>query len=208
MSISNLIRWSGLSALVGGALLVVYDALNAALFPSEHGGDVMTTSLWFIVQILGLIALILIVMGLVGLYARQSEQTGTLGLIAFITAFSGTLMTFGLLWGEPFLGPFLSEMAPGVLEAEPEGSLVAGVFLSLVLLTLGWLLFGLASLRAGVLSRGAAVLLIVGAVLFFVLSFLEWPFGSSILGAAVAWMGYGLWSGAVSESELVAETVA
>jgi hypothetical protein len=36
MSSSNLIRWSGLAALVGGVLVVVYDVLDAALFPGEQ----------------------------------------------------------------------------------------------------------------------------------------------------------------------------
>lgn len=206
MSSSNLIRWGGLAALVGGALLAVSDILNAALFPGEPGSEVMATSSWFLVQILGLVALLLIALGLVALYARQAEQAGTLGLIAFVMDFSGTVMMFGLLWGEPFLGPMLAEEAPEVLNIEPTGTLVAGVMLALVLFALGWLLFGLVSLRAGVLPRGAAALMMVGAVLFFILALLELPLGSLVLDAAVAWMGYALWSGAVEQAP--AETVA
>jgi hypothetical protein len=166
----------------------------------------MATSSWFLVQILGLVALLLIALGLVALYARQAEQAGTLGLIAFVMDFSGTVMMFGLLWGEPFLGPMLAEEAPEVLNIEPTGTLVAGVMLALVLFALGWLLFGLVSLRAGVLPRGAAALMMVGAVLFFILALLELPLGSLVLDAAVAWMGYALWSGAVEQAP--AETVA
>jgi hypothetical protein len=195
MSSSNLIRWSGLAALVGGVLVVVSEVLDAALFPGEQGSGAMATSSWFIVQILGLVALVLITLGLVGLYARQAEQAGSLGLIAFLVAFSGTLMTFGLLWGEPFLGPMLAKEAPEVLDADPSGTLAAGIILTLVLFALGWLLFGLASLRAGVLPRGAALLLMVGAVLFFVVSLLEFPGSTIVVGAALVWMGYALWSG-------------
>jgi hypothetical protein len=195
MSSSNLIRWSGLAALVGGVLVVVYEILDAALFPGGQGSEAMATSSWFIVQILGLVALVLITLGLVGLYARQAEQAGSLGLIAFLVAFSGTLMTFGLLWGEPFLGPMLAKEAPEVLDADPSGTLTAGIILTLVLFALGWLLFGLTSLRAGVLPRGAALLLMVGAVLFFVVSSLELPGSTIVVGAALVWMGYALWSG-------------
>ena len=156
MSSSNLIRWSGLSALVGGALMIASDVINAVLFPGEQGSQVMLSSTWFIVQILGLVALVLITLGLVGLYACQAQQAGSLGLIAFVIAFAGMLMVFGLLWGEPFLGPLVAEQAPGLLSAEPSGALAVGSILSFVLFALGWLLLGLASLRAGTLPRGAA----------------------------------------------------
>lgn len=209
MSSSNLMRWSGLAALVGSVLLIASDLLNAALFPAEPGSDLIATNAsWFIVQILVLLALVLIALGLVGLYARQAQETGTLGLVAYLVAFSGTLMAFGMLWGEPFLGPFLAEEAPAVLDAEPTGTVAAGVVLSVMLSALGWLLFGLASLRAQVLPRGAALLLIVGAVLFFVLTMLELPLWSVVQSAAVAWMGYTLWSDTAAEPVRLAEAPA
>jgi hypothetical protein len=195
MSSSNLIRWSGLAAIVGGVLVVVSDALNAVLFPGEQSSQVMLTSTWFIIQILGLAALALITLGLVGMYTRQAQRAGALGLIAFVMTFCGMLMVFGLSWGEPFLGPLVAKAAPGLLNTEPSGVLAVGSILSIVLFALGWLLFGVASLRAGALPRGAAILLIVGALLFFVLSSLDLPLWSVVLGAAVVWIGYALWSG-------------
>jgi hypothetical protein len=209
MSSSNLMRWSGLAALVGGALLIVSEVLNAALFPAEPGSEVMATDAsWFIVQIMGLVALLLIALGLAGLYARQAQETGTLGLIGFVVALSGTLMAFGTLWGEAFLGPFLAEEAPAVMDAEPTGAFAAGVILSVMLYALGWLLFGLASLRARVLPRRASMLLMVGAVLFFVLGVLELPLWTVVQSAAVAWMGYTLWSGTAGESAWTAAEAA
>jgi hypothetical protein len=196
MSASDLMRWSGLAAFVGGALVIVYDVGNAALFPGQHGSEVMTSSTWFIVQLLGLLGLALIALGLVGLYASQAEETGSLGLIAFVAALGGTLMLFAVVWSEAFMGPFLAEATPNVIDAEPSGAFLFGLMLSFVLPALGWLLFGLASLRASVLPRGAAVLLMVGAVLFLVLVLLDLPLSASVLGAAVLWMGYTLWSGA------------
>ena len=207
MSSSNLIRLSGLAALGGGVLIVISDALNAALFPGEQGSGVMLTSTWFIVQILGLVAIALITLGLVGMYAHQAQKAGTLGLIAFVIAFSGMLMSleilvnrimlmvFGLSWGEPFLGPLVAEAAPGLLNAEPSGALAVGSILSIVLFALGWILFGVVSLRTGALPRGAAIILIAGALLAFILSSLDLPLWSLVLGAAMAWMGYALWSG-------------
>jgi hypothetical protein len=195
MSSSNLIRWSGLAALVGGVLVVVYDVLDAALFPGGQGSGAMATSSWFIVQILSLVGLVLITLGLVGLYARQVEQGETLGLVAFLVAFIGTVMVSGSVWSEAFIGPVVAEAAPELVGANPSGVVAAGIILTFGLFALGWLLFGLASLRAGVLPRGAALLLMVGAVLFFVVSSLEFPGSTIVMGAALVWMGYALWSG-------------
>ena len=104
------------------------------------------------------------------------------------------MMAFGLLWGEPFLGPGLAESAPEALEVEPTGVLVAGLLLTFGIFTLGWFLFGLATIRANLLPRAAAVLLMVGAVLFLLLSLLELPLWSIVLSIAIAWLGYALWS--------------
>ncbi len=199
MSSSDLIRWSGLAALIGGVLIILSDGLNLVLFPGEESAQMMAASSWFIVQMLSLLGLMFIAIGLPGLYAHQAEEAGTLGLISFVVAFSGMLMTFGLLWGEPFLGPYMAEVAPNVLQAEPSGVLLIGVILALVLFAAGWLLFGMASLRAKVLPRGAAILLIVGAALFFVLQFLDLPFWSLLLGVALVWIGYALWSSSAAE---------
>ena len=72
---------------------------------------------------------------------------------------------------------------------------LVGVMFTFVLFALGWLLFALALLQTRVLPRGAALLLMVGAVLSLVLSFLELPFYIVVFGAAQVWIGYELWSG-------------
>jgi hypothetical protein len=63
---------------------------------------------------------------------------------------------------------------------------------------LGGLLFGIATLRAGVLPRWAAGLLAVGAVLPILLSSLvPHPLDRIFavpVGLALAWLGYALWS--------------
>jgi hypothetical protein len=195
MSSSNLMRWGGLAALVGGALLVVVNILESLFFGSQLDIAAVTSSTWIILEVAFLVAEILIILGLVVLYARQSEQVGTLGLIAFLVALTGTVLVAGIDWSAAFFAPWLAGIAPpGLLDAEPTGTFVAGIFLSLVLTALGWLLFGVASLQAGVLPRGAAVLLMVGAVLMLVMSILEIPFDVVVFGVALSWMGYALWS--------------
>ncbi|MDP8950462.1 MAG: hypothetical protein M3N00_09560, partial [Actinomycetota bacterium] len=59
---------------------------------------------------------------------------------------------------------------------------------SYVLAALGWLLFGVATLRAGVYPRWAAIVLIVGAVLLG----LPVPGLEIVLAVAVSWLGFAL----------------
>lgn len=204
MSSSNLIRWSGLAALVGGVLLIVENVAEFIFYGDQPESVAALTNAWVILSVLALVGVVLISLGLVGLYARQAEQTGTLGLVAFLVAFSGTAMLFGFGWAGAFFVPALAEAVPDSLDTLDAGVLMVGVILTFGLFALGWLLFGLASLQARVLPRGAAVLLMVGAVLAFVLLVLELPFFIVAFGAALAWMGYALWSGA-GEPVLTAE---
>jgi hypothetical protein len=196
MSSSNLIRWSGLAAVVGAVLLIVLDVAEFILISGQPESAVAGTSALIIVRVFYMVSLTLMLLGLVGLYARQVEQSGSLGLIAFLVAIFGIVMTAGAQWGAAFLGPWLAEVAPAILDAEPTGLFVAGFILTFLLFALGWLLFGLASLQAKVLPRGASILMIVGAALFFVMLFLELPGSTVVFGVALAWLGYALWSGA------------
>jgi hypothetical protein len=197
MSSSNLIRWSGLAALVGGLLLVIASIVESVLFGSQPDSAAMASGSWIVVEVIFIVAEVLIILGLVGLYLRQVEKAGSLGAIAFLVAFTGTVMVSGVDWSSAFMAPWLAEVAPpGVLDAEPSGVFTAGILLTFLLFAVGHFLFGLASLQAGVLPRGAAALLMAGAVLFLFMAFLEIGFEGVVLGAAFAWLGYGLWSGA------------
>lgn len=124
------------------------------------------------------VAEVLLLLGIVALYARQSEATGIPGLIAFIATFAGTVWAHG------------------------------GVFWATLLATLGWVLFGVISLRAQVHPREAAIGLIIGAILYTISRAL---IGSGALGfspiyigvflvfdiifyASIAWLGNNLYT--------------
>jgi hypothetical protein len=191
---SDFKRWSGLAALVGGALFVVLSAIEFALFGNQPEAEAAVRGAWLIVQVFYVAAAILSVLGLAGLYVDQAQEAGKPGLIAFVLAFFGGLMATGSAWSEAFFGGWLAKAAPELLNTEPSGALAAGVILTYVLFVLGWFLFGLVSLRAGVLPRGAAVLLMIGALWFLAAYITGLPFSVVVYGAAVAWMGFALWS--------------
>ncbi len=106
------------------------------------------------------------------------------------------------------MGPMIAQEAPGVLTVEPTGAFLIGISLTLILFAVGWLLFGLATIRAGVFPRGAGVLLSVGAALFLILGMMELPLWTVILSAAVAWMGYTISYGEAATSEVVSKATA
>ena len=68
---------------------------------------------------------------------------------------------------------------------------------------LGYILFGVATMRAGVLPRWSGLFLIIGSALFMIseavplddsLSHLIVTIGDVIFGTGFVWMGYALWS--------------
>ena len=93
-----------------------------------------------------------------------------------------------------FVHPALTAEAPGLLEAELG---LAGFILTSPLAAVGWVLFGVATLRAGLYPRWAAILLIVGgAIAFFPL-----PLRGIIFFVSVAYLGFLLFTGQVGSDE-------
>lgn len=187
MSSSSLIRWGGLTAILAGVLLVVTDLLNLAIDPNEPFSESATTGIYAFQSVLNLLFAVLLLIGLVGLYARQSEAAGSLGLAGFLVAFLGTALLTGFLWAALFIAPDLAVEAPAVLDEGPP----PGFFLTLITFGVGWLLFGIATLWARVYPRIPAILLIIGAVIII----LPLPFTGIVLGIAVAWLGFALFTG-------------
>jgi hypothetical protein len=188
---SELIRWSGLAAILAAVLLSVGAVLNIAT-ETENLSESATTAPYAFTWLLYLLGGVLLLLGLVGLYVRQSEAAGILGLVGFLVAFLGTALLVGSAWFQLFAAPFFAVEAPRAIAAEPTGMLALGFVLTFVVFaTLGWILFGIATLRAGVYPRAAAILLIAGVLI----NFLPTHFTEFVFNAAVAWLGFVLFTG-------------
>ncbi len=192
MPSSSLIRLAGLAAVLSGVSSVIGDLLS--LVVDLESAESAATVPYVFVFLLYLLGTVLLLLGLVGLYVRQSEAAGVLGFVGFLVAFLGTVLVSGALWFELFITPSLAAEAPGLAEAELG---LAGFILSFLLVIIGWILFGVATLRARVYPRPAAVLLIAGAVV----SFAPIPLSGIILSVAVAWLGFVLFTGRGMSSE-------
>jgi hypothetical protein len=214
MSSSILIRWCGLAAILGAVLFIIADLINLLTADFDASPSEFFTSFGFyLTSALFLVGGPLVLLGLVGLYARRPEAIGVLGLIAFLGAFFGGVLAQGAIWSDSFISPAIASEAPELLESEPPGVVIFGILLSFVLVNLGWILFGVAVLRARLYPRLAALLLIAGAVIALLLNLLSGggpPGGilpyvgtaSDILFfGAIAWMGLILFTGKEASAE-------
>ena len=204
MSSSTVIRLSGLAALVGFVDVAVIDAVYPFTFPDTVALSIATVSdTWFVLHLLYIIALLIGLVGLLGLYARQAEKTGVLGLIGVLMIFFGFGLLFAWEWMETLIWPVLAQTAPRLLDHPDQNlnqALTASQTIHWLLISVGLILFGVATLRASVLPRGAAVLVLAGMVVALVVNVVgvEVPLVAAVSGPlptlGLAWMGYAVWS--------------
>lgn len=138
---------------------------------------------------LALVAMYALLIALTGLYATQATSAGRLGLIGYLVAALGTLLLAGDWWYESFVVPLIAAQAPELLATAPSGIILIGAAATFGSFALGWVLFGIASYRARVFPRRAAILMVVGGVAGILA--LSPPFQIP-LALAVAWMGSSL----------------
>jgi len=201
---SNLIRWAGLAAIAGGILFIAIQAI--------HPRDVLssvTTPRWAIVHYMGVGMCLFSMLGVTGIYTRQAEKAGWLGLVGYLLFSLFWALTMAFQFMEAFLSPVLATAAPGFVEAflgmvtGAPSEVNLGALPTVYALTgfvgyvLGGLLFGIATLRAGVLPRWAGGLLAFAGASVIGASLLPHPLDRVLavpMGLALVWMGYALLS--------------
>ena len=193
MASSNLTRsGGGLASIAAGVLLVIGHVLN--LGGDSEYGTVLGSSLV-------LAAHVLLVFALVALYAAQAERSGILGALGMVLSVVGTTLASGVVLVE-VAGASGADVET-VTEAGVSGALSALAGLAFLI---GLILFGLATMRAGVFQRWAGLLLIIGDVVFGAGSFagplagLIFVLGALITCAGFAWLGLDLLSGSDSST--------
>jgi hypothetical protein len=186
MTPSNGLWWYGLAAVVGGVLFTVSDFASLLISNPSDPSDEISTEAYASWAALSLFTLALLQVALIGLYAPQQETAGTLGWVGFLLAFFGVAVAFFIVLVYAFIA------SPGTPD-DPEllGTGPPGAFLKYFpLFSLGWLLLGMTLLRSPVYSRGAALLLMGGAVLVLH----PHPITNVVFSVALAWLGLTLLS--------------
>jgi tetrahydromethanopterin S-methyltransferase subunit E len=196
MSRTRLLQLSGLAGVVSGVLFILLDLAFIVFFGDQPERVAAATTTWLILLDLSIIATYLGLKALIGLYARQVEESGRFGLAAFVIASFGTVMNIGFNWGGGFIVPALTSAAPEFLDQvadAPPGIVATGFISTFALFALGWLLFGMASLRAKIFPAFPLWLLMVGAILGLVSRIAGLGIPGMLFGAALAWLGWRLW---------------
>jgi hypothetical protein len=182
MASSNLIRWGGLAVMLAGAFFIV-EAVAVPFIGDVH---------WAF-HALDVPAHAFLAVGLVGFYLWQKgqERFGWLGTVGIILIVAASVVIA--------LGGLAIVFIDGVLKA-PEEALNDIVHPLELVVVIGAVLFGMATMQVNDLPSGGALLIIVGALGFFGIAFAgvgpEWlvSVAVAILGAGWAWLGYALWS--------------
>jgi hypothetical protein len=136
-------------------------------------------------------------LGLIAIYTRQIHTMGAFGAVAFILASIGTMMMFGHQWASTFVVPLLAERTPDLLDAittDTTTILAGGVFLSILMVAVGWFLFGLASLKAKIFPVISVWLILIGALLILVLDLAQFDLDKVVFYVGLVWMGWWLLS--------------
>jgi len=199
---SGLIRSTGIAAIVAGLMFVVIQPL--------HPDDVLasvSTDAWAIIHYATLAMLTLFVVGVTGIYARQVEQLGWLGLAGFVVLVIGLVLTAIGTSIEALVQPLVASSDPAFVQgmlAMVHGHPIETDLGAIPLLWNaasagflgGTLLFGIATFRAGVLSRWASAIFAVGLFASApVAGLLGSPRVAAVpIGIGLAWLGYSLWS--------------
>jgi hypothetical protein len=192
MSMSNLIKWGAIAAIIAGVVYILGGLSSLPMFTEEGNSYYQAGAFWHSVEFVGSVAL---VVGLVGLYLylRRSPRFGLLGtvgvfLLIVLSAYEAILPLTAII-----AGPAVAERLDSIGPLQALGKILSS------------LLFGIAILRAGTLPRGGAWLLIVAVLVYssIIVSFIvgpeayaTWvfPIANGLYGVALIALGYGLWA--------------
>lgn len=199
----HLHQWSGFMAIIAGILYIVIQLIH----PTEHISSVNTNS-WLVVACLTMAMSFFTLIGITAFYIRQAKESGWLGLIGFLM--------FNLFWFISIIFSFIEAFVLPLLTSDAEkfvGGMVGlfggtvsevnlGIFpilapLAGLLYMLGGLLLGIATLRAKVFPRPAAILLAFAAVVTAAAAIIPHPLDRALaipMGLALIWIGYVIWS--------------
>ena len=199
---NTLIQLNGIACIFGGIFLTAFVLVHP--WDQLMGAAIAQTPQWRLAHTFHFIGAAFALVGLPGLLAQQRAAFGWFGLVGFALSFLGNAMFLGTGMITAFIWPMLAVDAPicvevgGPIFSSPVS--VLAFALTACILAVGYFLFGIATLWAGVLPRLATVVLVVGAILGMLpphpVGPLPWwalVLGGALYGTALIWLGGFLW---------------
>lgn len=192
MKSQTLFRLSGWVLIVGAVLKAIEYIFQIR---SDDPIELYTNAQLWLFPI-GFIGTLLFLIGLPGLYANQAERAGKFGLASFVLLFlgyaaleAGSQPVFEVLLPFFATNPASQPLIASGGALENYAPLWAWFMPSLIIANLGGLLYGIATIRAGVYSRWAGWLMVLAVPALF---FLSDAIGMSIMMAGYIWCGFSL----------------
>ena len=204
MTTPRLFRLAGLSAIAAGIMFVIVGLLH---IPVSHYGGLASVNgdVWVITHILTIGVSFFGLLGIVGIYARQAEEAGWLGPAGLLLFSLWLVLVPAFTFFEALILPLVADEAPtfaegflGIFNGSVGTSFetLATVWTLMgVMFILGPLLLGIATFRAGILSKWAAVLFGLGgatSVAFALLPPELLSLATVPVSVGLAWLGYDL----------------
>jgi hypothetical protein len=198
--LSKLIPTAGVLGVVGGVAV----ATSYLLHPSSASPETVASMLWIWVHVgfmVSLVAGIFLLMALLSQYFRCGG--GITGFIGFAMSVISLVFVFGLDYSEVFIFPTLAAEFPEVVLRYGDGTMMPSVAFAFpatgAMFMFGFVLFGWQLYRTNTVSKWAALLMIVGTIVFGIglsgfVPMLVVRAGAVIFGGGLAWVGICLWS--------------
>jgi hypothetical protein len=185
MALSQVARLLAPAGYTAAALALAALALFGVVVGSDTISQAANTDAFYTPTLAALGSTLALLVALVAMFIRQSGELGKFGVVAFLAALLGTALAIGAAWTYVFVLPYLAGNAPELADSST-GTVLVGFVVSYLLMGLGWLLFGVATLRTHVFARWAVVLLIAGAVI----TVIPMPSRTLVLALAVACLAF------------------
>ena len=200
-TIERLVRWAGVGGIIGGIAL----AAAYVTHPPDAPPATVASTLWIWIHVgfmVSLLAGIFLLLALLEKYFRAGG--GLAGFVGFALALISLVFVFGLDYAEVFIFPTLAVEFPEVVVRYGDGTMMPSVAFAFpvtgVLFLVGFVLFSWELYRTQAVVKGAALLTLVGTIVFGIglsgmVPMIVVRVGAVIYGAGLGWLGLSLFKG-------------
>jgi hypothetical protein len=198
----NLIRATGPFAILAGLIFAGIQPIHPPDFVAS-----VTTMPWMVIITAKFLMCLFFMVGIAGIYFRQMSRAGWLGLVAFIVFTGAWWLQTSYVFTELLVLQPIAAVSPDLVDSflsianQHPPTLDIGQFGTVynvlgLLYLVGGILFGVATLRAGVLPRIPSALLAAAALITPAAALLPHEFqryAAIPMGIAFIWLGVMLW---------------
>lgn len=200
MSQSPLAHTAPPVSLATGVLLIITPIVTRVTIPADAAAlrAAVLTPAHAINTAAAIVAFALLVVALVAIFEWEAHAAGWLGVIGLCAAIVGTVVMAGDWWYEAFAVPWIAEDAPQLIQSGVGTRVLIGGLLSFALFGISWIVFGVASLRAGVFPATSSVGIVAGGLVSGLPISGAYLYGHVLLGLTLLWLG--IWMARTSKA--------